>query len=58
MLYCINNYLAYIMDSVSFVRRQKIRPNLLIASGLTRMLAAVAVLAALWAIIYWASLLP
>jgi len=58
MLYCINNDLAYIMDSVTFIRHQKIRSNLLIASGLTRMLGAIAVLAVLWAVIHWAALLP
>jgi hypothetical protein len=46
------------MDSVTFIRHQKIRSNLLIASGLTRMLGAIAVLAVLWAVIHWAALLP
>ncbi|XBS71278.1 hypothetical protein ABK905_10220 [Acerihabitans sp. KWT182] len=32
--------------------------NLLTASGITRMLSACVVLAVLWTVIHWASLLP
>lgn len=46
------------MNPISFLLRRQASFNLLTASGITRMLAACAVLAVLWAVIYWASLLP
>ncbi len=46
------------MNSITLFFRRQGGLNLLTASGITRMLAACAVLAVLWAVIYWASLLP
>ncbi len=46
------------MNPITLLFRRQGSFNLLTASGVTRMLVACGVLAVLWAVIYWASLLP
>ena len=46
------------MNRIMCLFRHQGSLNLLTASGVTRMLVACVVLCVLWAVIYWASLLP